>query len=59
MTDYGYEYILKQIESMPVYPPSAEDYNVSEYGAWVEGFRACYDQITNLIIGIKESNCQR
>lgn len=59
VTDHGYDYILGQIESMPVNPPSAEDYNVSDFSAWVEGFRACYDQITNLIRAIKESSCQR
>lgn len=58
MTDYGYDYILEQIAQSTVAPPSAEDYNLVEFNAWTEGYKACYDHIIGLIIGIKEANSQ-
>ena len=59
MSDHGYDYILEAIKNMTVKPPSAEDYNLLEFDAWKEGFKACYNQITELIMEIKEANCQR
>ena len=59
VTDYGYDYIIEQIKQTPAELPSAGYYNATELSAWIEGYKACYDNNIALIESIKEANCQR
>lgn len=56
MTNYGYDYILKEIDKLQIELP--KDVTVDDLRNWLDGAVACRAAIINLINKLKEGSAQ-
>ena len=53
MIDYGYDYILDQIDNMPVKTKNPTEMKLAEANAFLQGYTDAVDRIKELIEHIK------
>lgn len=58
MTDYGYDYILDQIDNMPVKTKKSMEMTLVEANAFLNGYTEAVEHIKELIEHVKEAHSQ-